>query len=82
MQFPRLFVGDLDHSHAEVAEDVQVEPRVTANVSHGSDDEDSRVDAALHQSSGDDEAVAAVVAAATQHGDPPVEQRFVGRLDG
>ncbi len=45
-------------------------------------DEDRGVDAALQQRARDDEAVAAVVAAAAQHGDAAVEPRLVRGLDG
>ena len=54
--------------------------RVAADVGDAADQEHRHVDAALHQRARDDEAVAAVVAAAAQHGDLPLEQVAVDRL--
>ena len=58
---------------------VRASPRTSASAA---DDEDRGVDAALEQRPRDDEAVAAVVAAAAEHRDPPVEPRLVRRLHG
>ena len=58
---------------------VRASPRTSAS---GTDDEDGRLDAALEQRARDDEAVAAVVAAAAEHRDPAIELRLVGGFDG
>jgi len=81
VQLPRLFVRDLDHRNPEVAEDVQIESCVAPNVCYRPDHENGRIDASLQQRPGDNEAIAAVVAAATQHGNAPFEERFVGCLN-
>ena len=80
VQLPALLVVDLDDGDAEPAEDLEIRLRVAAHVGERADDEHRRVDAALQQRPGDDEAVAAVVAAAAQHRHAPVEPRLVGRL--
>ena len=59
----------LDDGEAEPAEDLEVDPRVAAHVGDAADEKHRDVDAALHQRPRDDEAVAAVVAAAAEHGD-------------
>ena len=81
MQFPGLLVVDLDDGDAEAAQDVEVGAGVAPNVRHGADDEDSTFHAALQQCARDDEAVAAVVAAAAEHGDPALEAFVEGGLD-
>ena len=80
VQLPRLAVGDLDDGEAEAAEDLEVDARVAAHVGDAADQEHRHVDAALQQRARDDEAVAAVVAAAAEHGDLPLEQIAVHRL--
>ena len=57
---------------------VRASPRI---VGDRADDEHRRVDPALQQRAGDDEAVAAVVAAAAEHRHPAVEVRLVGGFD-
>ena len=80
MQLPLLRVGDLDDGHADPAQYLEVGPRIAAHVGDTAEEEDGRVDAALHQSARDHESVAAVVAAATHHPDAAgrkiVERRF------
>ena len=82
VQLPALLVGDLHDRHAETAEDVEVRARVTAHVGQRADHEHRRVDPVLEQRPGDDEAVAAVVAAAAQDRHAAVQLRFVGGFDG
>ena len=77
----RLLVVDLDDGDAEPAEDVEVGARVASHVGDRADDEHRGVDAALEQRARDDEAVAAVVAAAAQHRHAAVETRLVRGLD-
>ncbi len=74
VQLPRLAVGDLDDGDAEPAEDLEIRARVAAHVGDASHEEHRHVDAALQERAGDDEAVAAVVAAAAQDGDLPLEE--------
>jgi hypothetical protein len=68
VQLPGLLVVDLDDGESEVPEHLEVGARVAADAAERPDDEDRGVDAALQQRAGDDEAVAAVVARAAQHG--------------
>ena len=82
VQLPRLAVRDFDDGQAEAAENLEIDPRVAADVGDRADEEHRHVDAALHQRARDDEAVAAVVAAAAQHGHVPLEQVAVDRLHG
>ena len=77
VQLPRLRVDDLDDRQAEPADDVEVEPGVATDVGERADDVDGHLDTALVQRAGDDEAIAAVVAGAAQHGDcgaPPARR--------
>ena len=74
VQLPRLAVGDLDDGQAEAAEDLEVDPRVAADLGDAADEEHRDVDAALQERARDDEAVAAVVAAAAEHGDLPLAE--------
>ena len=67
---------------AEVAEDLEVRARVATHFGDFADQERRDVDAALQQRARDDEAVAAVVAAAAQHGDAQVAEVGERRLDG
>ena len=80
VQLPLLRVGDLDDGQADAAEDLEVGARVAAHVADAAEQEHGRLDAALRQRARDDEAVAAVVAAAAQHADlargQVVERRF------
>ena len=69
VQLPRLAVGDLDDGEAEPAEDLEVRPRVARTSATRPIRNTDDVDAALQQRARDDEAVAAVVAAAAEHGD-------------
>ena len=80
VQLPRLAVGDLDDGQAEAAEDLEVDAGVAADLGDAADQEHRDVDAALHQRPRHDEAVAAVVAAAAQHRDLPLEQIAVDRF--
>ena len=80
MQLPGLAVGDLHDGDAKAAQDFQIRARVAAHLGDPSDDEHRHVAAALNESARDDEAVAAVVAAAAEHGDLPLEQVGVHRL--
>ena len=81
VQLPGLAVGDFDDGQAEAAENLEVRPRVAANLGDAADEEHRDVDAALQQRPGDDEAVAAVVAAPAQDGDLALDQVAVDRLD-
>ncbi len=80
VQLPRLAVRDFHDGQAEAPEDVEIDPRVAAHVATLADEEHRHADAALRERSRDDEAVAAVVAAAAKHGDVPVEQVAVDRF--
>src|SRR5262249_25650220 len=73
---------DFHDGEPEAPEDFEVHPRVAADVGHAADQKDRDVDAALGERPRDDEAVAAVVAAAAQHGDLPIGQIGVHRLHG
>src|SRR6185503_8907019 len=81
VQLPGLAVGDFDHGEAEAAEDLEVDARVAAHLGHPANQEHRHRHAALQQRPGDDEAVAAVVAAAAQHRHLPLRQVAVDRLD-
>ena len=81
MQLPRLRVGDFDDGQADAAEDVEVDARVAADLGDRPEEQHEHVDAALHQRSRDDKAVAAVAAAAAQHRDAPLERFSERRLD-
>ena len=70
VQLPLLRVGDLHDGEADAAEDLEVDARVAADVADAAEQEHRRLDAALRQRPRDDEAVAAVVAAAAQHARP------------
>src|SRR4051794_13086838 len=74
MQLPLLGVGDLDHRQADAAEHFQVGTRVSLDLGDAAQQEDQHVHAALDQGAGDDEAVAAVVAAAAEHADAALRQ--------
>ena len=69
MQLPRALVGDLDDGDAEPSENVEIDARVALELGDAADDEHRAFDAALMQRARDDEAVAAVVAVAAEHGD-------------
>ncbi len=73
MQLPALLVADLDHRHAEPAENVEIHLGVATHVRQGANDKDRCVDAALKKRSRNHEAVAAIVPAAAQDGDPAVQ---------
>ena len=81
VQLPRLAVGDLDDGQAEATEDLEVGAGVAAHVGDAADQKHRHADAALHQRAGDDEAVAAVVAAAAEHRHLALEKLAVHRLD-
>ena len=80
MQLPCLAVRDLHDSQAEASQDFEVGAGVAAHVGHASDEEHRHADATLHQRAGDDEAVAAVVAAAAEHRDLALEKVAVHRF--
>src|SRR6266511_4179226 len=82
MQLPRLAVRDLYHGDAEPAENFEVDAGIAANLRDAAQQEDRHVAAALHQRARDDEPVAAVVAAAAQHGDLAIHEIAVHRLHG
>ena len=69
MELPFLRVGDLDDRHADAAEHFEIDARVPLHLRDAAQQEDHRLDAALGQRAGDDKSVAAVVAAAAEHGD-------------
>src|SRR5207342_2675481 len=62
-------VVNLDDRVAEVAENLEIDARVAAHFGDGANEERRHVDTALQQRPRDDESVAAVVAAAAEHGD-------------
>src|SRR5215470_3333014 len=74
VQLPRLAVGHLDDGQPETPEDVEVHPRVAADVRHLADEKYGDADAALRQGARDNEAVATIVTPATQDGDVAVGQ--------
>jgi hypothetical protein len=80
MQLPALLIVDLDDGHAETPKDFEVGFCVAANLGQGANHEHRRIDAALQQGPRDDEAVAAVVPVAAEHGHAAVEARLVGCL--
>ena len=80
MQLPGLAVGDLDHGDAEASENLQIDAGVAAHVGNPSNQEHGHIGAALDQRPGDDEAVAAVVAAAAEYGDLAIEEVAVDGL--
>src|SRR5205823_4897231 len=82
VQLPRLAVGNLDDGETQAAENFEVRPRVAANLADLAHEKHRYLDAALHQRPRHDEAVAAVVAAAAQHGHVTVAQIAVHRLHG
>ena len=85
VQLPLLRVGDLDHRHADAAEHFEVDAGVVLHFRDAAEQEDHRLDAALRQRAGDHEAVAAVVAAAAEHGDAAGGERVergLHRRDG
>jgi hypothetical protein len=67
VQLPGLRVGDLDDGDADAAEDLEVDARVAPRLRDAAEQEDERFDAALGERARDDEAVAAVVAAAAEN---------------
>src|SRR5687768_16018802 len=82
MQLPILAIGDLDDRDAETAEDLEVGSSVTSDVGDPSHQEHRYGDTALNEGAGNHEAVTAVIAAAAQHRDLPLEQIAVHGLHG
>ena len=82
VKLPRLAVGDLDHGHAEPAENVEVRPGVAADLGDLADQKDQDVDVALQQRTRHHEAVAAVVAAPAEDRHLPFQQIAVHGLHG
>src|SRR3954469_7719136 len=80
MELPRLAVRDLHDGQTEAPEDFEIDAGVAPDLRDTSDQEDRDVHAALRQRARDDEAVAAVVAAAAEHRDLPLEEIAVHRL--
>ena len=80
MQLPLLRVGDLDDRHAEAAEHFEIDAGVVLHVRDAAEQEDHRFDAALRQGARHHEAVAAVVAAPTEHRDAAGRERVEGGL--
>ncbi len=68
MQLPGLLVGNLDCRQAQPSEDLEIEASLTANVADRAKYEHRDIHATLMKGTRDDEAVAAVVAAAAQNG--------------
>jgi hypothetical protein len=69
VQLPFLRVRDLHDREADVAEDLEIDPRVAAHVPDAAEQEHHRLDAALREGARNDEAVAAVAAPPAQYGD-------------
>ena len=69
MQFPRGLIGDLDDRLTDVAENLEVDPRIALDLAQTPDHEHRHVEAALLQRPGHDETVTAVVALAADDGD-------------
>src|SRR5439155_14385676 len=67
---------------AKAAQNLEVRARVAAHLGDASDQKHRHADAALHQCPRDHEPVAAVVAAAAEHGDVALAEIAVHRLHG
>ena len=80
MELPRLGIRDLHHREPKPAENLEVRARVPAHLAHPADEKHRDVDPALHERARDDESVAAVVAAAAEHGHLPLAQVAVHRF--
>ena len=78
MQFPALFVVDLDNRHAKASENVEVRPGVAAHVRQCPNHEYDSVDTALQERPRHHEAIAAVIAPSAQDGDAAFESALVG----
>src|SRR4029453_10275858 len=79
---PRRAVRELPAGDAQTTQELEVRPRVAPDVAHPRQQEHRHVGAALRQRPGDDEAIAAVVAAPAQHRDLAVEKIAVHRPHG
>ena len=81
MQLPTLLVADLHDGQPKPAQDVEIRPCVASHIGERTDDEHERVNPPLQQRAGDDEPVASVVPASTEHRDTPREPLFVRGFD-
>ncbi len=82
VQLPLLCGRDLHHRQTDAAEDLEVDAGIAPHVADAAEQKDGGLDAALRERPRDDEAVAAVVAAAAQDADLARGEILEGPLHG